>query len=128
MAVRKVLPGRATNTDGEFYFSAIYTDVDFLNTFQLEMKDGRFFSNDFPGDTTALVINEKATEILGFKDPIGKVLTSGDTKYRIIGVIKNFHFKTLKIEIDPLVNSEITSILQWQLLYQDEKRKYFFHS
>ena len=60
------------------------------------MKDGRFFSNDFPGDTTALVINEKATEILGFKDPVGKVLTSGGTKYRIIGVIKNFHFKTLK--------------------------------
>ena len=88
--------------NGDYYLSAIYTDVDFLNTFQLEMKDGRFFSNDFPNDTTALVINEKATEILGFKDPIGKVLTSGDTKYRIIGVIKNFHFKTLKIEIDPL--------------------------
>ena len=89
--------------NGDAYFGAIYTDVDFLKTFQLEMKEGRFFSNDFPGDTTALVINEKASEFLGFADPIGKVLTSGDTKYRIIGVIKNFHFKTLKIEIDPLV-------------------------
>lgn len=94
--------------NGEFYFGAIYTDVDFLNTFQLEMKEGRFFSNDFPGDTTALVINEKATEILGFKDPVGRVLTSGDTKYRIIGVIKNFHFKTLKIEIDPLVIAKLS--------------------
>ena len=88
---------------GEFYFSAIYTDVDFAKSFQLEIKDGRFFSNDFTGDTTAVVINERAAGILGFKDPIGKVLTSGDTRYRIIGVIKNFHFKTLKIEIDPLV-------------------------
>lgn len=94
--------------NGEFYFGAIYTDVDFLNTFRLEMKEGRFFSNDFPGDTTALVINEKATEILGFKDPVGRVLTSGDTKYRIIGVIKNFHFKTLKIEIDPLVIAKLS--------------------
>jgi putative ABC transport system permease protein len=87
---------------GDFYFGAIYTDVDFLKTFQLEMKDGRFFSDDFPGDTTALVINEKATQILGFKDPVGKVITSGDTKYRIIGVVKNFHFKSLKVEIDPV--------------------------
>lgn len=88
---------------GAFYFSALYTDVDFLKTFQLEMKEGRFFSNDFPGDTTALVVNEKAKEILGFKDPIGQVLTSDGTKYRIIGVIKNFHFKSLKTQIDPLV-------------------------
>jgi putative ABC transport system permease protein len=87
---------------GDYYFGAIYTDIDFLKTFQLEMKDGRFFSNDFPGDTTALVVNEKAIEMLGFKDPVGRILTSGDTKYRIIGVIKNFHFKTLKSEIDPL--------------------------
>ena len=88
---------------GEFYFSALYADVDFAKTFQLEMKNGRFFSNDFPGDTTALVVNEKATEILGFKDPIGQVLTSNGSKFRIIGVIKDFHFKTLKTQIDPLV-------------------------
>lgn len=88
---------------GEFYFSALYTDVDFAKTFQLEVKDGRFFSNDFPGDTTALVVNEKAAEILGFKDPIGQVLTSNGSKFRIVGVIKNFHFKTLKTQIDPLI-------------------------
>jgi ABC-type antimicrobial peptide transport system permease subunit len=88
---------------GEFYFSAIYTDLDFAKTFQLELKEGRFFSADFPGDTTALVINEKAAQILGFKDPIGQVLTSYGTKYRIIGEIRNFHFKTLRVQIDPLI-------------------------
>jgi putative ABC transport system permease protein len=90
------------NTGGEFYFSTLGTDADFLKTFQLEMKEGRFYSDDFPGDTTALVINEKAAGILGFKDPIGKVLTSDEYKYRIIGVIKDFHFKTLKTKIEPL--------------------------
>lgn len=51
---------------GDFYFSALYTDMDFAKTFQLELKDGRFFSPEYPGDSTALVINEKAGEILGF--------------------------------------------------------------
>ena len=88
---------------GEFWFSALYTDVDFAKTFQLEMKAGRFFTADFPGDTTALVINEKAAEILGFKDPIGQVLTSYGSKFRIIGEIQNFHFKSLRTPIDPLI-------------------------
>ena len=69
----------------------------------LELKEGRFFSPDFPGDTTALVINEKAAQILGFKDPIGQVLTSNGQKYRIIGEVRDFHFKTLRVQIDPLM-------------------------
>jgi ABC-type antimicrobial peptide transport system permease subunit len=94
---------------GEFYFSAIYTDLDFAKTFQLELKEGRFFSADFPGDTTALVINEKAAQILGFKDPIGQVLTSNGVKYRIIGEIRDFHFKTLRVQIDPLIIMKLPS-------------------
>jgi ABC-type antimicrobial peptide transport system permease subunit len=89
--------------NGEFFFSALYTDIDFAKTFQLELKDGRFFSPDSPGDSTALVINETAAEIIGFKDPVGKILTSGGVKFGIIGVIKDFHIKSLHTKIEPLV-------------------------
>jgi putative ABC transport system permease protein len=89
--------------NGEYYFSALYTDVDFAKTFQLEIKDGRFFSPDFQGDSTALVINETAAEIIGFKEPIGKILSSSGVKFRIVGVVKDFHFKSLHTKIDPLV-------------------------
>jgi ABC-type antimicrobial peptide transport system permease subunit len=88
--------------NGEFYFSALYTDADFAKTFQLELKDGRFFSPDFPGDTTALVINETASKLIGFKEPVGKILTSGGDKFRIIGVVKDFHIKSLHTKIEPL--------------------------
>ena len=81
--------------NGEYFFSALYTDIDFVKTFQLELKDGRFFSNDFQGDSTALVINEKAAEIIGFKDPVGKILSSNGINFRIIGIIKDFNFKTV---------------------------------
>ncbi len=88
--------------NGEFYFSALYTDADFAKTFQLELKDGRFFSPDFPGDSTSVVINETATEIIGFKEPIGKILSSSGIKFRIIGVVKDFHIKSLHTKIEPL--------------------------
>ena len=88
--------------NGEFYFSALYTDADFAKTFQLELKEGRFFSPDFPGDTTALVINETASKLIGFKEPVGKILTSGGDKFRIIGVVKDFHIKSLHTKIEPL--------------------------
>ena len=96
--------------NGEFYFSALYTDADFAKTFQLELKDGRFFSPDFPGDSTAVVINETAAELIGFKEPVGKILTSSGVKFRIIGVVKDFHIKSLHTKIEPL------AITKWDLM------------
>jgi ABC-type antimicrobial peptide transport system permease subunit len=107
--------GMGTGTSGGFnwegkqegdkvLFSMLYTDEDYAKTFQLELKEGRFFSSEFSTDATAVVINEKAAEIMGFKDPIGEIVSSGDgSKFRIIGVVKDFHFKSLHAKIEPLI-------------------------
>ena len=72
--------------------------------FNLKLKEGRFFSPEFSTDNTAIVINEKAAEILGFKDPVGEILSSGDgSKFTIIGVVKDFNFKSLHSKIEPLL-------------------------
>ena len=85
-------------------FSMMYTDEDFAKTFGLGIKEGRFFSTEFSTDNTAVVINEKAAQIMGFKDPVGEIVSSGDgTKFRIIGVVKDFHFKSLRTKIEPLI-------------------------
>jgi|WetSurMetagenome_2_1015567.scaffolds.fasta_scaffold01655_3 putative ABC transport system permease protein len=85
-------------------FSMLYTDEDYAKTFQLELKEGRFFSSEFQTDNTAAVLNEKAVEIMGFKDPVGKIVSSGDgSKFKIIGVVKDFHFKSLHTKIEPLI-------------------------
>ena len=62
-----------------FYFSLLYADEDYAKTFQLELKEGRFFSSEFSTDNTAVVINEKAAEIMGFKNPIGEILSTSET-------------------------------------------------
>ena len=53
------------------------------------------------------------------KDPIGKAVTSGDgSKFRIIGVVKDFHFKSLHTKIEPLIMFMYRERVQ--LLYQNE--------
>lgn len=86
-------------------------DHNFINTLGIEMAKGRFFSKDFLSDSSTVVLNETAVKKFGFENPIGANLYTyeGDndqpvaTPYKIIGVVKDFHFQSLKTDITPLV-------------------------
>lgn len=80
------------------------TDPEFIETFQLDMVEGRFFSDEFPQDLTeSVVINETAQKTMDLESPVGKRLTVWNRTFRIIGVIKDFHFYSLHEEIEPLI-------------------------
>ena len=91
------------NPDEDVLFHLLVVDEDYAKTFKLKMEEGRFFSIDYPSDTFAVVINEKAAEVIGYKDPIGKPLSVWQYNLHIIGVVKNFHFKSVHNKIEPLV-------------------------
>ena len=94
--------GKKTGDDVLFY--NISADEDYAKTFQLEIKKGRYFSTEFSTDNNAIVINEQAAKILGFKDPVGEIITSPQgTRLNIIGIVKDFHFKSLHSKIEPLI-------------------------
>jgi putative ABC transport system permease protein len=94
--------GKKEGDDVLFY--TLGADEDYARTFQLEIKEGRYFSSAFSTDNTTIVINEQAAEVLGFKDPIGeKITTPQGSKLNIIGVVKDFHFKSLHYKIEPLI-------------------------
>ncbi|MBN1274188.1 MAG: ABC transporter permease [Candidatus Aminicenantes bacterium] len=79
-------------------------DPEFIDTFQIDMLDGRFFSHQFPQDSTeSVVINETALKTMDLKSPIGKRITVWNANFRIIGVVKDFHFYSLRDEIQPLI-------------------------
>jgi putative ABC transport system permease protein len=82
-----------------------WVDTDFLNTFQLKMKEGRFFSNDFSSDRSrAFILNEKAVNMLKLTDPVGmKVKSWFGVEGTIIGVIEDFHTTSMHEELGPIV-------------------------
>lgn len=76
-------------------------DYDYLNTLGLKVVKGRGFSKEFASDSSAIVINTAMAKELGFDDPLGKRINN-DQEWTIIGVLDNFHFKSLKEDITPL--------------------------
>jgi len=77
-------------------------DYDFIETFDIELLEGRDFSNEFQGDMKkAFLLNEEAVQLFGFDSPIDKILFP--FRKRVTGVLKNYHFKSLHQRIEPFV-------------------------
>ncbi|MGD8539931.1 MAG: ABC transporter permease, partial [Candidatus Aminicenantes bacterium] len=91
-------------TDKEVELNFLYVDHDYAETFDLEIVEGRDFSEEYPTDATeAYVVNESAVRFMGMTDPIGKRVILAGREGRIIGVVKNFNHKPLIFEISPMV-------------------------
>ena len=84
-----------------------WVDYDFLKTLGLELAEGRFFSPEAATDLKdAFVVNEAAVRAMGLQAPLGKeIIRSPNSPYedrgRIIGVLKDFHYESLRSEIRP---------------------------
>jgi putative ABC transport system permease protein len=75
--------------------------VDYIETFGMEVVDGRSFQSGSTADLRNYVINEEAAKYMGMKDPVGQRLSFWGTAGTIIGVIKNYHHVSLHREIMP---------------------------
>ncbi len=88
-----------------YTFNYIFADYDFLKTYEIELVSGRDFSHDFGSDKEgAYLINETAMAKLGWGDEtIGKKIGFSKEAMRpIVGVIEDFHYRSLKHVIGPL--------------------------
>jgi hypothetical protein len=92
--------GKAPDSRPIFVQAAV--GYDFVKTMQSTVIAGRDFSEDH-ADSSNYLINEKALGIIGYKNPIGMPLTFWGVKGTIIGVVKDFHFNSLHVPIEPLV-------------------------
>ncbi|MCB0685235.1 MAG: ABC transporter permease [Saprospiraceae bacterium] len=105
--------GRELREDLAINMAEWRVDYDYANTYDLKLKEGRFFDEAYGQDSNAVVLNEAAIRILGFEQPIGMKIygahdvqgkpTPDDYKeYTIIGVLQDFHYESLRQEIGAL--------------------------
>jgi putative ABC transport system permease protein len=88
-----------------FTFDYIFADYDFLKTYEIELLQGRDFSRDFGADKDgAFLINETALSKLGWGEgTLGKKIGySREVMRPIVGIVKDFHYLSLKEIIGPL--------------------------
>ena len=103
-----VYPGNGNATE---QVKTLRYDVDeqYIPTLGIHLLTGRNFSKDLASDSSSVIINEAAVRSFGWEDKaIGKTISavnanSSSPPYRVIGVVKDFHFKSLHERISPLV-------------------------
>lgn len=72
-------------------FNIFNTDGSFTKTMGLKIIDGRDIDiTKYPSDSSAIMLNEAAVKVMGFKHPVGQVVRNGNSKYIVVGVVKDF--------------------------------------
>jgi putative ABC transport system permease protein len=94
------------STNKMYHFEVIHGDYEFIPTLGIQITEGRNFSPDFSTDTAAILINQRAVDFLGLKQPVGSRLTTPNAKggfdlIEIIGVFKDVHYKSLHERVEP---------------------------
>jgi len=78
------------------------TDHDFLETYSMEMDSGRFFSREYPTDSSGIIINLPAAQLFETPGVLGKTVTyGGEDKFKVIGIMKDFHYESFHQVIRP---------------------------
>lgn len=83
-------------------FKMLWVEENFLEGFSIPMADGRFYDPGMSMDTSNIVMNEKAIEVMGLENPVGQRIKFWGQPVTIIGVVKDFHVGSLYEPIEPV--------------------------
>jgi putative ABC transport system permease protein len=102
-------------SDENMRMRTLWCDEDLLETMDLKLISGRFFSTEFPADSvSSVILNETAVKQFGWspEEAIGKRLIRAqfDSTFKaVVGVVQDYHFTSLKQKIEPLIISHSNS-------------------
>lgn len=102
---------RSASSRKDHVMGTYAADVDHADVMKFEVVEGRYFSDQYPADSMAVVINEAAVRELGWNNPLAeKLIVFGDggnapveVPMEVIGVVKDFNFESFKSQVRPMV-------------------------
>ena len=110
------VPNRINNTNGygiegrkdeSFLLVTNWVDYNYLDTYDMTLTEGRFFDESYSSDRQACLVNESAIRNFGITDIASsrfmEPADSGTSYLPILGVVKNFNFKSLRNPIEPYI-------------------------
>ncbi|MCR9084332.1 MAG: ABC transporter permease, partial [Cyclobacteriaceae bacterium] len=87
--------------DDQIKFENITVNMGLIETMGFEMLAGRAFSPEFGEESQKIILNEAAVKTIGFQNPIGQIVNLWGEDMEVIGVVRDFHFESLKETIKP---------------------------
>lgn len=99
------------NSKNGFSMQSWLVDERYIPFLGMEITKGRNFSKAFATDSNAVIVNETAARLMGMDNPVGRKLYTYDQgpeglfqiSYHIVGVVKNFHYESLRQNVGPLM-------------------------
>ena len=86
-------------SEDEVNVEALFVDPDFLETMGLQLIEGRSLSDFDQFDPWKIIMNQKAMEVMGTRDPLGEKLWMGE----VVGIVEDFNIHSLHEEIPPMI-------------------------
>lgn len=110
-----------TEVDGEKVkarISSIFVNYDFLAAYDVPLLAGRYFSEEFLTDSSAVIFNQSAAKALGIfpqEKAVGKIVEYDNQRIKthVIGVVEDFHFEVLYNKIKPMAFFPSKSGMGW---------------
>jgi ABC-type antimicrobial peptide transport system permease subunit len=94
-------PGMAPGT--RVVFTTIATEYDYVKTMGMKLLEGRDFSPEFASDSSGVIINQAAVEMMQLEEPIGATLSMNDSELTVIGVIENVIMSSPYEPVSPMM-------------------------
>lgn len=96
-------PG-STQEDYKVDFIRMSSDADFVKTMGVQLVQGRDIDiNEYPADSTAMMLNETAVKIMRLNDPIGQIIKTDGRDWNVVGVLKDFIYESPYEKVSQLV-------------------------
>jgi putative ABC transport system permease protein len=106
-------------TDDMVIITTTWTDYDQLKTYEFELVQGRFLSDEFTSDSNACVINETAVKNFQLEEPLTKRFIQPTPRsdlrifHNIVGIVKDFHYASLHDNIYPYIFLNAGNNMNW---------------
>ncbi len=94
-------PGKSPDLEPLVSHSSV--GYDYAETFGLKINKGDFFPKRTYDDQSSIVINKTFANIIGIEELIGEILTIGDYKLKVVGIVEDYNFKPAYNKVEPIV-------------------------
>lgn len=85
------------------FFHKLIVDQEFIDVYGLSINSGRGFTSPAINDTASVLLNEPAAVIMNIAEAEEQEITIYNRKYRVVGILNDFHFKSVHKSIEPLI-------------------------
>ncbi len=100
-----VRPEGTTQEEEPWIVSAMSMNEDYLDVMNMELAEGRNYAEEFGADQEqSIIVNEAFVKEVGWDTGVGRKITLGNDQERtIVGVVKDFHFASMRHAIEPVI-------------------------